>query len=297
MLCERGLSLGSEPLYYRIVVNFCSTPLLQEFRSFIVRLGEVAIQVSYAYMSVADEAYTKCLLVARDSPHPLGTIAIGKVIGVGVGASEFREGDRVIAFTLTGGGAQSILSTHVNNAVTFNAREYNYLEALAVACLSIHRELLEVVKGANVLIVGKDLSIIPFAYAAQQYSCRVFTVPKHTLWPDVIKGEHISIYEGEQLFNVIVIASCNPLVISMVLRLAKDNATVIVHPALRSLVRLSDIGMGNVMIKLMQFGDMSSGEAVYTKFRDVIMSRIPVLKPQDFVSKPVFPAFVDLQST
>jgi hypothetical protein len=283
-------------LYYRIAVNFCNTPLIQGFRGFVARLGEVAVQVSYAYMSVADEAYAKCLLVAKDSPHVMGTVAVGKVIAVGVGANGFREGDRVVAFTITGGGAQSILTVGADNAIAYNAREYDYLDSLIIAVLSVRRELLELVKGANVLVVGKDLSVIPFTYVAQQHSLKVFTIPKYTLWPDVVKGEHISVYEDKRLFDVVVMASCDPLIVSLVPRLVRDGATLIVHPATRSLLRLAYFNVQSITVKLMQFGDMASGEAVHSRFKDLIKSRIPVLKPQDFTSKPVFPAITDLQS-
>jgi len=283
-------------LYYRIAVNFCDTPIIQSFRGFMARLGEVAVQVSYAYMSIIDEAHAKCLLIAKDSPHVMGTVAVGKVIAVGIGVDRFREGDRVVAFTLTGGGAQSILTVSTSNVVVYNAKEFDYLDVLIIATLSVKRKLLDIVKGANVLVVGNDLSIIPFAHVAQQYSLKVFTIPRYTSWSDIVKGEHISIYEDRQLFDVIVIASCDPLVISLVPRLAKDDAIMIVHPAVRNLLKFSDFNAKSITIKFIQFGDMVSGESIYTEFKDIIRSKTPLLNPQNFIAKPVFPAFIDLQN-
>jgi hypothetical protein len=111
-----------------------------------------------------------------------------------------------------------------------------------------------------------------------------------------VKGEPISIYEDRQLFDVIVIASCDPLVISLVPRLAKDDAIMIVHPAVRNLLKFSDFNAKSITIKFIQFGDMVSGESIYTEFKDIIRSKTPLLNPQNFIAKPVFPAFIDLQN-
>ena len=278
-------------MYLRILVNFCGVPETREYRSFIVRFGEIAIQISYAYMSSVDEAYTKCWIVAQDSQHILGTIGVGKVVAVGVGVDSVREGDRVAAITFSSS-AQSITTASSSAIHVFNSSNYTDLDLVFIASLSIQRQLLELIKGVHVLIVGKDLSIIPFALAAQQYAAKLYIIPKYTLWPDIVKGEHVSLFEDKPVSDVAVIATYDPAVVSAIPRLVKEDATLILHPLIKKVSTLTSSAPSSFNIKTMRFGDLAVGEAMYEKLKDVIVSRVPVVKPGVFIEKPRFPSII-----
>ncbi|MEM0026507.1 MAG: hypothetical protein QXT53_01045 [Ignisphaera sp.] len=283
-------------MYQRIVVPYCGKPVVKKYSGFIIGRSEIAVNISYVYMSIADEALTKCMLIAQTSEFAMGFVGMGRVIGVGVNVSNIREGDKVIVYASSNGVAQSIHIADSKAFTSFNAKGFNDLEALIIATFSISKDLVKTVEGANVLIVGKDLSIMPFALESQLTSSKIYTIPNYTLWPDIVKGEHISIYDANPLYDVAVIATYDPLVLSLIPRMAKERATIIIHPQLMTLVRLMEFkSSSGILLRPMVFGDISNGIQVYEKLKDVIISRIKPLDTSIYLTKLTHPAIVSLQ--
>ncbi|MEL9939578.1 MAG: hypothetical protein QW632_03350 [Ignisphaera sp.] len=285
-------------MYQRVVVPYCGKPATKKYSGFIIGRNEVAVDISYVYMSVADEALINCMLVAQTSESVLGFAGVGKVIGVGLNVSDVREGDRVIVYADNSGVAQSIHIADRRVLIPFNAKGFNDLEALIIAVFSVSKDLVESVKGTNVLIVGKDLSIMPFALESQLNSSKMYTVPSHTLWPDIVKGEHISVYDTSPLYDVAVVATYDPLVLSLILRMAKEGATIILHPLLMPLAKFMEFKpSSNISLKSMKFGDISNGIQVYEKLKEIANSRIKPLDISTYLEKLTHPAAVALQSS
>jgi len=269
---------------------------VRNYSGYLIAENEVAIKISYAYMSIVDEAITKCMVVSQSAEHVLGFVGVGKIVGVGFGVSNVREGDRVIVYADHNGVAETIHTANKDSVIVFNAKEFNDLEALIIATLSVSRHLLDTVKGANVLIVGNDLSIVPFAYVSQLNASKVYIVPSHTLWHDIIKGEHVSIYDEKPICDIVILSTYDPIILSLVSRIAKKEFTLIIHPGLMSLLKIFGYNLSNVLIKPIRFGDIGSGISIYKELKDSITHRMRLLSAFDYIERRVHPSVVNMQN-
>lgn len=273
--------------YRKVIVHYCGEAFVTDYSGFLLREREVLVEVKYVYMSIADEALTRCFIVSNDYKRVLGSIAIGKVVRIGTGIQGIFEGDRVIVFPLSGrapvdidGAGQEMYSVNERYVLESSQKAYNDIEMLLIATLSIHRKMLENVKGLSTLVVGNDLSILPFVYYSTLYSPRFAIVPQYTLWPEVIKGEHVSMYNSGKKFDVIILASSDPLVSNIILRNYQDASTIIIHPSISSILRMSNLlsSEDDKHIMTMRFGDIGIGIEVFNTFRDHLIKRIDVVK-------------------
>lgn len=271
--------------YRRLAVHYCGPPSIDKYYSVMVRGGEVLMAVTHAYLSVGDEALCTCLTVARDSPTALGSMAVGVVVGVGAETTgRVRHGSRAVALSLgepqcfASGMAQELLAVHEKCVIPFEASTYDDVSAIMVAALSVRRDVLELLRGSKVLLVGKDLSILPFAHYALRHSAKVYVIPAHTIWPNVVKGEHVSLYTRTNLFDVAVVASADPLVLALALQGAENKATVIAHPLIMGALRrlAAEVAKDKELtFKRMEFGDIASGAEFFNAFKDHL-SRVPI---------------------
>ncbi len=278
-------------MYRRAIVHYCGETIVENYAGLLLRKNEILVEVKYTYMSIADEALTQCSIISRDYKRVLGSIAIGKVLRIGVESYSISEGDRVVVFPILGhapieidGACQDIYNIDSKYALVSSQKAFSDLEMLFIALLSINKKLLDLVKGFNTLIVGNDLSILPFAFYSMLYSSKLAIIPKYTLWPEIIKGEHISIYNGTKKIDVIILASSDPLVNSIVLKSFRDASIIIVHPSILSMLKL-DASLfsdsSDKYVTTMKFGDIATGMEVFNEFREYLAKRVELLSLND----------------
>lgn len=286
-------------MYRRVVVNFCNSIEIERFYTTIINNNDIAIRTSYSYLSVADIALSNCYLVANQRKS-LGSIAIGKVVDKGVNVSGIYEGVRVVVFPInspqyleTSGGAQDIVVVDQSYAKVVELKSYSDLEVLIIAALSVEGELIEYIKGKDVLLIGNDISLAAFAYYASKYSCRVGIIPKQ--FPDLglAKAEHISLYDKSRQFDVVVVATANPVYVRLATRnmLKNRDSMVILYPHTHNLLH-GICTKYNVRIRSMAFGDIDIGLKVFESYRDTIMSKIKAFDMNQLPKNITEPLFI-----
>lgn len=216
----------------------------------------------------------------------LGTIAIGKVAGIGVGVQGISEGSRVIVFPVSAnapievdGACQSIYSVDIKYVLEASQKAFNDLEMLFIASLSIHKKVLDTIKGLSTLIVGNDISILPFAYYSMLYSSKFAIIPRYTLWPELVKGEHVSIYNNGRKFDAVILASPDPLVNNIILKSHRDASIIIIHPSILSTLRSDSLLHPDAekRILTMKFGDIATGIEVFNVYREHLIKKVELL--------------------
>lgn len=228
---------------------------------------------------------SKCFTVSKDYKRVLGAIAIGKVVGIGVGVQGVSEGSRVIVFPVSAGApieidgaCQSIYSIDIKYVLEASQKAFNDLEMLFIASLSIHKKVLDTIKGLSTLIVGNDISILPFAYYSMLYSSKFAIIPRYTLWPELVKGEHVSIYNGRK-FDAVILASPDPLVNNIILKSYRDTSIIIIHPSILSTLRSDSLLHPDAekRILTMKFGDIATGIEVFNIYREHLIKNVELL--------------------
>lgn len=288
-------------MYRRAIVNFCGSIFLEKFSITMIKSSEIALKVLYSYFSIADAAFVCCNLVAKER-KVLGSIAIGKVVDKGVAVEDINEGSRAIAFLINSpqytrslGGIQDLVVVDREYVKVVELKNYSDLELLAIAALSVDRELIEYLKGRDVALVGEDLSILTFAYYATRYSCRVGIVPRHTLRFNLVKGEHISLYNSSKLFDVLILATHEPAIACLAIKnlLKGKEPTVILYPYTQNF--LSSICIkDNMVVKSIALGDTEIGVKVFEEHKNIIMSKLKILDLESLPKYPVEPLFIKL---
>lgn len=277
-------------MYRRAVVHYCGDVIVENYSGVLLKRNEVLVEVGYVYMSIADEALTHCFTVSRSSKAVLGSIAVGRVLRTGVEFHGVSEGDRVIVFPIMGlapieidGACQSVYGIDAKYILESSQKAFSDLEMLYIAILSIHRKQLDLVKGVNTLIIGNDLSLLPFAHYSTMYASRLAIIPRYTLWPEIIKGEHVSMYNNDRRFDVVVLASSDPLASNVILKRFQEASTLIIHPSLSFTLRFSGVSPLNSdkHIIPMKFGDIALGIEIYNEFREHITKRVRVVGMDD----------------
>ena len=280
-------------MYKRLVSIFCGQPKLLDYYMNPIRKGEVLIKIFGVYFSFIDRGIALCKLVSKDSLRVLGTAGMGKVVGVGISVDPLLEGKIVITSPICkclipieqDGPAQTYYAISEECIAIVPQQYHDDPLAVVLSPLSIARELLEELKGAEVLLVGEDLSLLTFATYAQKYSSRILIIPKHTMWSDIIKGDHISLFDNTRKCDVIVIASDDPYVIELTITKARELSTIIMHPATAYLTNMRILATGrSLKIKTMLFGDLSVGIDIYETYRSLLFERLGV--------KPLTPELV-----
>jgi hypothetical protein len=288
-------------MYRRLVVTYCGDIYLEKYSSILLKSKEVLIKTSYTYLSVADIALNNCELVAKGR-KVLGSIAVGKVIDIGVAVNDVISGSRAVIFAInsvdyldTFGCAQDLFSVEKDFIKIVKLSEYNDKELLILAILSVDKDILEVLKGGDILLIGEDISILSFAHYAKRYSCRVGIVPQFTLHLlNTIGTEHISIYNSPKNFDVIVLATHDPLLMCLtVKKFAKDRGSkVIVYPHMYKSMAFSCINSSNISIETVGFGDIEVGIEIFDTYRDSISKLFKVFEVNNVPMKNSNPLIV-----
>lgn len=289
-------------MYIRVITRFCNSIVLDRYPVVMIKRNELAVRTSYTYISVTDASILKCAIVA--SFHkPIGSIAVGQVIHSGVDVNDVHEGMRVALFPInspyyldTVGGAQEISVIDRLYVKPIEFKNYNDLEATIISALSVKKDIIDVIKGKEIAVVGNDLSLLPFAYYSSQYSSGLNLVAKYSKeLIDMIKGGHISLYNSSKKFDVVVIASSDPMAVCLsVKNLASCRTTIVLYPYLSKLLNNICINGKDINIVTMSFGDMKQGIEIYEYFKELIRKEINVIELKDFkgdVDKPLFLKF------
>lgn len=288
-------------MYRRAVVNFCGDILLEKFSVAMIKSSEVALRVSYSYFSVADIAFTQCNLVARER-KALGSIVVGKTVDKGVAVEDINEGSRAIAFLVNSpqyiyslGGAQDVVVVDREYVKVVELKNFSDLELLVIAALSVNRELIDYLRGRDVVLVGEDLSILTFAYHALRYSCRVGIVPRYTLRLNVIKGEHISLYNSNRSFDVLVLTTYEPAVACLAIKnlLKGIEPIVIMYPYTQHFLGSMCI-KDNIVVRSIALGDIEVGMKIFEEHKDIILSKLKVFDLENLPKYTTEPLFVKL---
>lgn len=288
-------------MYRRAVVNFCGELSLERFPVVMIRSSEVVLRTSYSYLSVTDLALVYCNLVAKDR-KPLGSIAVGRVVDKGVAVEGISEGSRAVAFLLSSpyytyslGGIQDLVVVDRGYVRVAELKNYSDLELTVIATLSIDRELLDYLKGRDVALIGEDLSILTFAYYASKHSCRIGLVPQYTLKLNIVKGEHVSLYNTSRPFDTIVLTTPEPAVACLATKnlLKNKGSTVIAYPYTWGF--LGSICIKNdLVIKSIALGDIEVGIRVFEEYKNAVMSKLKVYDLESLPKHPTEPLFVRL---
>uniref|UniRef100_A0A7C2V9C6 Uncharacterized protein n=1 Tax=Ignisphaera aggregans TaxID=334771 RepID=A0A7C2V9C6_9CREN len=277
-------------MYRRISVNFCGDILVDVFSSFMLRSNEVAIKVSHSYLSVTDVAFSKCSLVASNR-KALGSIAIGRVVDRGVSVEDVSEGSRAIGFVLMSpyytsnlGGAQDIAVIDQYFVREVKMDVYTDLEALLIAGLSVSKDVVDELKGKDVVLIGEDISLLTFAYYAQKYSCKVGIVPRYMfLGAKIVKGEHISLHSVKKTFDVVVLAVSDPAIACLAAKnLSKTKGSMLIlYPGTQRFLPSICVDQDDAKIKVMGLGDLDLGIKVFEEYRDLLIQSLRILKPEE----------------
>ncbi|MEM0371542.1 MAG: hypothetical protein QXK54_03995 [Ignisphaera sp.] len=288
-------------MYTRIITRFCNSIHLEKYPVVMIRRNELAIRISYSYLSVSDICIANCFLVAS-SHKPMGSISIGRVIHRGVDVENIYEGMRVALFPInsplyleTLGGAQEVAVIDHHYVKSAELRNYNDIETMLIAALSVEGGAVDLVKGKDVLIIGNDISILTFAYYASRYSCRIGIIPKLTINSKVLKGEHVSLHNSDRKFETIIVATPDPMAICLAIKnLATHKATIVLYPHLHKLLNGICINNKEVKIITIALGDMQIGAEVFENFKEFLMKEITIVDPEDLtkhISRPLILRF------
>ncbi|MEM4789278.1 MAG: hypothetical protein QXM55_05565 [Ignisphaera sp.] len=274
-------------MYRKAIVLFCGDINIEKFSSIAIKKNEVAIKTSYTYFSVADIAFNSCNLVAKDR-KTLGSITVGKIVDLGVGVKDLSEGSRVIAFIVnspqyknTLGGAQDVIVIEHNYVRAVKLVEYSDEELLLLATLSIDKEVIDYLKGKDVLLVGNDISVLSFAHYAQKYSCKLGVISKYTInISNFVKCDHVSLYDNSKSFDTIVIASPDPVVVCLTIKnfTKEKGSKVIMYPHINNLLRGRCIENNEISIKIAYLGDIEVGIEVFKAYGDKLLNQVKVVK-------------------
>uniref|UniRef100_A0A7C5Z0G1 Uncharacterized protein n=2 Tax=Ignisphaera aggregans TaxID=334771 RepID=A0A7C5Z0G1_9CREN len=282
-------------MFKKVTVNYCGDIAVTEYFGSVVKEKELLIEIKYVYMSIADEALNQCNIIAKDYRRTLGSIAVGKVVRSGIGVQDIFEGSRVLVFPIANnapiefdGACQSIYNIGAEYVIASSQKAFNDLEMLFIATLSIHRKILNNIKGLSTLIVGNDISILPFAYYSMLYSPKFAIIPQYTLWPDILKSEHVSPYNSNRKFDVVVLASSDPLINNIVLKSYQDATIIIIHPSVLPMIKLSNMlsSYSEKHVIVMKFGDIGTGIEIFNAFKENLTKRINLIKV-DYIPKNI----------
>jgi len=267
----------------------------------MIRRNELAIRISYSYLSVSDICIANCFLVAS-SHKPMGSISVGRVIHRGVDVENIYEGMRVVLFPInspryleTLGGAQEVAVIDHHYVKPAEFKNYSDIETMLIAMLSVESDVVDLVKGKDILIMGNDISLLTFAYYASRYSCRIGTIPKLTINSKVLKGEHVSLHNSDKKFETIVVATPDPTAICLAIKnLAAHKATIILYPQLNKLLNGICINNKEIRMATIGLGNMQIGIEIFENFKEFLMKEITIIDHEDLtehVSRPLILRF------
>ncbi len=281
-------------MYRRLVINYCGTPKIEEYRAVMIRKSQVLINVTHTLYSIADDALSRCWIVASDFKRALGSIGIGKIIEKSFDINNLEIGSRVLLFPINrgapidiDGAAQEMYTADYDIVKLANMKIYTDVEILLIGSLSIDKNILDLLRGVRTLIVGKDPSILSFIYYASLYSSNISIIPKYTYAINNVKLSHESLFSRDKTFDVVVLAIHDQYVIDLVLNNFGVNSSIIIlYPSIISTIGSSLRGlMKNITIVPMRFGDLRIGEEVYNNIKNNL--KINIIDIEKFSTKSI----------
>jgi len=282
-----------ERLHVSVVTWYCGPPQIEYSNAYIMRRGYVFVDVSTVYISVGDKAVALCRSV-YPGKYVYGMAIRGVVLDVGVGVDKSIVGRAVVGISGCTYGCCGLMLGEVEARYVWELPKELRDDAYVVALgpLSITEEVLRIVDGANVLLIGEDISLLSFWWRAQQKSARISVATKFTPIYKSMKADHVSLLDSEKKYDVVVVASSNPLAVNLAPRALKDCGTLVLHPSIKDMLLYAPSGC--VEVKLMKFGDFASAYRLYTNIEDSIKDVLKLSSSSDTVYRA--PAILSLRN-
>jgi len=285
-------------MYKRLETVHCGEPKIVESSVLAVPRGHVLLKTSLALLGEVDRAIALCFASCLDA-HALGVAAHGKVLDVGLGVESGLEGRNVVtkpfceeAPLFRDGYAQEI-SVVDARCLEVVPPSVDPLDALMAMQLSSPREQLEELEAREVLVVGRDLSLLPYAVFCSERSSRCFAIPRETPVARNIGLEAASL-TARKLFDVVVIATMDPMVIESVVRMCRDGGTIVVYPPILSTGLLRP--RRSCRIVAMSFEGLREGLEALRRVRELAAKCVKVFRGLDVHAVFEAPAVLNLGS-
>jgi len=276
-----------------VVTWYCGPPQIEYSDAYFMRRGYVYVDVSTVYMSVGDKAVALCRSV-YPGKYVYGMAIRGVVLDVGVGVDKSIIGRTVVGMSGCVYGCCGLMLGEVEVQYVWELPKELRDDAYAVALgpLSVAEEVLRIVDGANILLIGEDISLLSFWWRAQQKSARISVATKFTPIYRSMKADHVSLFDSEKKYDVVVVASSNPLAVNLALRALKDCGTLIIHPSIKDMLLYTSSEC--VEVKLMKFGDFASAYRLYINIEGAVKDIVKFSSSSDTVYRA--PAILSLRN-
>ncbi len=270
-------------MYKQIVTTFCGEPYVLTCYAPPVERGQVIVRIDYVYFSTIDRALTSCALVTDSSMRVLGTSGSGRVIDTGVDADPTLEGKYVATNPLCSsvapierdGAAQELYPVDQRCIHALPPSFANDPLAPLAPLLSASHRQLEELYAQEVLIVGREFALLPFALYARKNSSRLWIVAKHILWPDIVRGDHVSLYDVERKVDVVVIAEPDPSTAWLALSMLREGGLTIIYPSTPITPTLLHIlSAKRIRVELLELEHIENGLKLLEELRQVLEQRI-----------------------
>ncbi len=275
---ERGSNM-----YKQIVTAFCGEPHTLTCYAPPVERGHIVARIDYVYFSTIDYALTSCTLVTDSSMRVLGTSGSGRVVDTGVDADPTLEGKYVATNPFCGsvapierdGAAQELYPVDQRCVHVLPPSFANDPLAPLAPLLSASRRQLEELYAREVLIIGQEIALLPFALYAHKNASRLWIVAKHTLWPDIVRGDHVSLYDMERRVDVIVIAEPDPSTTWLALSMLREGGLAIIYPSTPITPTLLHLlSAKRIRIEILELGHIENGLRLLEELRQVLEQRV-----------------------
>ena len=267
--------VGCTYLYKQIVCTYCGEPRLSKGVS-LVEKDHVLIKVFYVLFTEVDRAITKCILITSSNRRVLGSIAVGRVIDVGPEADSHLHDKLVITLPFCcnalipidmDGPAQEFysISSKCVNVVPRTLLDDPLSPITRI--FSIDEELLDIIRGREVLLLGDSLAIAAFYSYSIREASLVATVRLTTPTIFAPSAEQISIDSGRK-FDVVVALGLDYTLCYLVRKFCGDRCYIITYPYLSKLLRL-EVDR-SCRINILRFNNLSLGLSLLNSLRHVI---------------------------
>ena len=273
-------------MYRQMVSTFCGKPYIATYYTPAVERGQVVVSVEYTYFSTIDYAIARCCLVTESSMRVLGTSGSGRVVDTGIDADPTLEGKYVVTNPMCGavaplqrdGAAQDLYPVDQGCIHILPPTMVGDPLAPLVPILSASPRQLEELYGREVLVVGREIALLPYALYARRNASRLWIVAKHTLWPDIVGGEHLSIYDTNRRVDVVVIAEPSPAIAWLALSMVREGGLAIVYPSTPITVSLLHIASARrIRIELIELSNVVEGLRLLNELRNTLANRVKLV--------------------
>lgn len=286
-------------MYKRLETVYCGPPRVVEHGIVALRRGEVLLRTEVAYLGEIDRGIASCLAMCFEN-RALGTTGCGRVIDVGIGVDPSIEGRRVVVKPFCRGapiaedGYAQELAVADSRCVEVVPPAMNCVDAVLAEIVAAPRELLEELESREVLLVGRDASLIPYAVTCVERSSRCFSIPRETPLARDLGLEAVST-STTRVFDVVVIGAVDPFLAEVAVRACREGGIVVAYPP------LLELGMvrprTRCRLEAMKFGNLRRGSEVLSKVRNIVLKRVKTFEDIDPYAAFEAPALLNLGSS